>query len=196
MIEGLMTNEELILFNGLRSEHIRTTKVQVEERRPTAREVDFGARSPAIEMTEKERKEDGESPGRWDKLKALEEGIVSRFKIRYERGAPPHDRVFDGIGGTVEEYEKDQRYWQIALKRERPKRFIAAILGGLAFVTPMLIMAIHLSLEKNPITSSVAVIAFALAVAWKSTAQMETLLATTAAYAAVMVVFVGVNGQG
>lgn len=75
------------------------------------------------------------------------------------------------------------------------KRVIAAIFGGLSVIVPMLIMAIHPSQVKTLVTASVAVLVFALALAWKSSAQIETLLATTAAYAAVLVVFVGVNNN-
>ena len=73
-------------------------------------------------------------------------------------------------------------------------RFITAMLGGLALVAPMLIMAIHPNRLKTLITASVAVFLFALGVAWKSSAQRQEVLAVTAAFAAVMVVFVGVSG--
>lgn len=59
----------------------------------------------------------------------------------------------------------------------------------------MLIMAIHPSQLKTLVTASVAVVLFSLVVAWQSSAKMETLLATTAAYAAVLVVFVGTNSS-
>lgn len=75
------------------------------------------------------------------------------------------------------------------------QRFVAAIFGGLSVIAPMLVMAIHPSEVKTLVTASVAVVGFSLALAWKSSAQVETLLATTAAYAAVLVVFVGVNGN-
>lgn len=74
-------------------------------------------------------------------------------------------------------------------------RFVAAVSGGLSLIVPMLIMAINPSQIKTLVTSSVAVLLFSLGLAWKSSAKTETLLATTATYAAVMVVFVGVNSN-
>lgn len=71
-------------------------------------------------------------------------------------------------------------------------RFVTAILGGLALIAPMLIMAIHPIREKTLITASLAVFLFALGLAWKSSAKRQEILAVTAAYAAVMVVFVGI----
>ncbi len=68
-------------------------------------------------------------------------------------------------------------------------------MGGLALVVSMLIMAIHPLREKTLITASLAVFLFALGLAWKSSAQRQEILAVTAAYAAVMVVFVGIRGQ-
>ncbi len=50
-------------------------------------------------------------------------------------------------------------------------RFLTAILGGLALIAPMLIMAIHPIREKTLITASLSVFLFALGLAWKSSAQ-------------------------
>ena len=73
------------------------------------------------------------------------------------------------------------------------RRFLAAIMGGFSVIIPMLIMAIHPSVVKTLVTASVAVLLFALGLAWQSSAQVETVLTATAAYAAVLVVFVGIN---
>ena len=94
-----------------------------------------------------------------------------------------------------ERYKKDRKYHRLRRRNEMPQRLTAAVFGGLSVIVPMLIMAINPSQAKTLVTSSVAVLVFALILAWRSSANMETLLATTAAYAAVMVVFVGVNGQ-
>jgi hypothetical protein len=68
-------------------------------------------------------------------------------------------------------------------------RFAMAITGGLALIGPMLIMAIHPSLKKNLITVSVCVFVFAILMAWKVPVEPSDLLAATAGYAAVLVVF-------
>ena len=96
---------------------------------------------------------------------------------------------------TQDDFARGQRLIWLEYKHGMPKRFVAAIFGGLSVIAPMLVMAIHPSEVKTLVTASVAVVGFSLALAWKSSAQVETLLATTAAYAAVLVVFVGVNGH-
>jgi hypothetical protein len=66
--------------------------------------------------------------------------------------------------------------------------------GGLALIVPMLVMVLHRSLRGSLIVSSVGTVlfAFALALAARSLRGMDV-LAATAAYAAVLVVFVGTS---
>lgn len=92
-------------------------------------------------------------------------------------------------------YGRTRQMDRLARELEMRERFIAAFCGGLSLIGPMFIMAIKPSQIKTLVTSSVAVLIFSLGLAWRSSAKIETLLATTAAYAAVMVVFVGVNGK-
>jgi len=101
----------------------------------------------------------------------------------------------NGLEGPTE-FMHDRKHRLDHLKRQTGfrTRFITAILGGLALVVPMLIMAIHPLRIKTLITASVAVFLFALGLAWKSSAQRQEMLTVTAAYAAVMVMFVGVSG--
>jgi len=70
------------------------------------------------------------------------------------------------------------------------KRFCFAILGGLAIIIPILIIALGDVPTKTMVTISVAIFLFALAVAWASTTSPENLLGATAAYAAVLMVFI------
>ena len=72
-------------------------------------------------------------------------------------------------------------------------RFIFAITGGLSLVIPMLIMRIHENSTKSLITTSVAVILFAAVVSVGFAASNAETLGITAAYAAVLVVFVGTS---
>lgn len=72
-------------------------------------------------------------------------------------------------------------------------RFIWSISGGLLLIVPMLIMALLKNQTASLITTSCAVFIFALAVTGISSASPQELLAATAAYAAVLVVFVGTS---
>ena len=67
-----------------------------------------------------------------------------------------------------------------------------SLLGGLALIAPMLLMVLYKGGENvSLITTSVSTILFAVAMAKFSTQPPWNLVATTAAYAAVLVVFVG-----
>jgi len=67
-----------------------------------------------------------------------------------------------------------------------------SLLGGLALIAPMLFMVLYKGGEHvSLITTSVSTILFAVAMAKFSTQPPWNLVATTAAYAAVLVVFVG-----
>ena len=95
---------------------------------------------------------------------------------------------------TVAVFSRMQHIDRLNRQLNFKTRFATAILGGLALIVPMLIMAIHPIKKKTLITASVAVFLFAVGVAWKSSAKEQEVLAVTAAYAAVMVVFVGISG--
>ena len=74
-------------------------------------------------------------------------------------------------------------------------RILVALSGGLSLVIPMLIMSIEPNLTKSLVTTSAFVIAFGVGMAtFVPQSEYKDLLASTAAYAAVLVVFVGVNG--
>ena len=74
------------------------------------------------------------------------------------------------------------------------ERFAMALFGGIALIAPMLIMTLHPSQKTSLITVSIATILFALTLAvFASGAAGKDVLAATAAYAAVLVVFVGAN---
>lgn len=90
-------------------------------------------------------------------------------------------------------FQRFRRIDRLERKLGLNDRMIAAVLGGLSLIAPMLIMAINPSKVKTLVTSSMAVLLFSVGLAWKSTAKTEALLGTAAAYAAVMVVFVGIS---
>ncbi|KAK0512871.1 hypothetical protein JMJ35_004888 [Cladonia borealis] len=72
-------------------------------------------------------------------------------------------------------------------------RFIVAITGGLSLVVPMLVMRLDEHLKKSLITVSVAVLLFSALTSLMFKASNVETLAATAAYAAVLVVFVGTS---
>lgn len=90
------------------------------------------------------------------------------------------------------------------LKRSKVKaakaltaRIIMAVGGGLALIAPMLIMTLHPTKLTRLLTSSCFIIAVAVALAaFMDTAEPKDIIASTAAYAAVLVIFVGAAGNG
>jgi len=72
-------------------------------------------------------------------------------------------------------------------------RFIIALTGGLSLVVPMLIMRLQQNSNKSLITTSVAVVLFSGVVSIVFRASNAETLSITAAYAAVLVVFVGTS---
>jgi hypothetical protein len=74
-------------------------------------------------------------------------------------------------------------------------RLRMAAIGGAFMVGPMLIMVLHRSLLTSLLTASLCVVAFGLILTIYLEKPFEV-LSGTAAYAAVMVVFVGTSGGG
>jgi NAD/NADP transhydrogenase alpha subunit len=69
-----------------------------------------------------------------------------------------------------------------------------ALFGGVALIAPMLIMALHPGRTVDLVTTSVATVIFVIfIVVWNTDASGMDVLTSTAAYAAVLVVFVGAN---
>ncbi|KAG4442335.1 hypothetical protein IFR05_002186 [Cadophora sp. M221] len=83
----------------------------------------------------------------------------------------------------------------LADKRGTWDEFLSRLyIGGWALTAPKLIMALHQSLLTSLVTTSVFVIAVAVALAWfMKDAQAKDIIGATAAYAAVLVVFVGTD---
>ncbi|KAL9612473.1 MAG: hypothetical protein Q9167_002945 [Letrouitia subvulpina] len=71
-------------------------------------------------------------------------------------------------------------------------RLRMALFGGLSLIAPMLIMRLHPTLLTELLTTSVFILAVGIILAWyMRDAQKRDILAATATYAAVLVVFVG-----
>ena len=70
-----------------------------------------------------------------------------------------------------------------------------ALFGGLALIAPMLIMVLHESILTSLLTTSVFVLVIGATFAlFMNDAQQKDVVGATAAYAAVLVVFVGASG--
>ena len=78
-----------------------------------------------------------------------------------------------------------------AERRARYLNVLSALLGGLALIVPMIIMKLVPTIACVLITTCGFVISFALAIALLSALRPSEILAVTAGYAAVLVVFVG-----
>lgn len=95
---------------------------------------------------------------------------------------------------TAEKALLESRQRKIWVQETR-LRFAMAIAGGLMLIVPVLIMMLVPSRTTSLVTVSIAVLIFSVLVAFTSTAKPQEVLAATAAYAAVLVVFVGTNAS-
>lgn len=72
-------------------------------------------------------------------------------------------------------------------------RFLMAMTGGLALLIPMLVMTYFPGKNVSVVTTSVAMLIFAAAITLGTQLAPDQVLGATAAYAAVLVVFVGTS---
>ncbi|KAI1132724.1 hypothetical protein F5Y10DRAFT_260879 [Nemania abortiva] len=96
-----------------------------------------------------------------------------------------------GLQANIGSFEQRNQINRARTFRESSLRYSVAISGGLALVGPMWLMVLHKDKYTYLITTTVAVLLFASIVPRYSTAGPEVVVATVAAYAAVLVVFVG-----
>jgi VIT1/CCC1 family predicted Fe2+/Mn2+ transporter len=102
------------------------------------------------------------------------------------------DRSYRSVLGNLRFRELDQG--RLAEKVAFGGRITMAMFGGVALIVPMVIMTLNPSNETSLITVAAATILVALLLAVYATDSTgKDVLAATAAYAAVLVVFVG-NG--
>ncbi|KAK1757520.1 hypothetical protein QBC47DRAFT_376246 [Echria macrotheca] len=86
---------------------------------------------------------------------------------------------------------------ELARKHAFVSRFVMALFGGIALIVPTVIMAKTQGINVSLITTSVAVVLFGIALAFGATDSTgKDVLAATAAYTAVLVVFVGTSLSG
>ncbi|KLU90332.1 hypothetical protein MAPG_09295 [Magnaporthiopsis poae ATCC 64411] len=86
---------------------------------------------------------------------------------------------------------------ELARKHAFVSRFAMALFGGVGLIVPTVVMAKVQGIDASLITTSVAVVLFGLALAFGATDSTgKDVLAATAAYTAVLVVFVGTSLGG
>lgn len=97
----------------------------------------------------------------------------------------PNDPVLPGTARNAANEATRKRMFII--------RFLMATVGGLALVVPMLVMAFYPGRNVSVVVTSVAMLLFAAAVTLATQLAPDQVLGATAAYAAVLVVFVGTS---
>lgn len=95
----------------------------------------------------------------------------------------------DKFGGSRRAKNQKERYTGYL------QRTFMAILGGIFLIGPMLVMVLHNTKATSLITTSICAFLFGLVISVSLEKPIEVLSAT-AAYAAVLVVFVGTNTGG
>ncbi|KUJ06296.1 uncharacterized protein LY89DRAFT_692549 [Mollisia scopiformis] len=95
-----------------------------------------------------------------------------RRQREFEEGKPPHE-----ISAVV----------------DRLSRLIVALAGGAFLIVPMLIMAINPTQTKSLVTASVGTLLFSCAISLGLSSSNNETMVSTATYAAVLVVFVGIT---
>lgn len=128
------------------------------------------------------------------KFAVLEYG--QRHKLWGENDLTEHQRkIFDNLlasranhwGLYLDSLDAKEKKWQAFLSR-----LAMALFGGAALIAPMLIMTLHQSKLTSLLTTSLFVVAVAVFSAWwMEDATSKDIVGATAAYAAVLVVFVG-----
>lgn len=76
---------------------------------------------------------------------------------------------------------------------ERIARFIVAMVGALFILVPVIVMSIDQSKTKSLVTTSAAVLLFAVVCSVSLRTENDQTLGATAGYAAVLTVFVGLT---
>jgi hypothetical protein len=127
-----------------------------------------------------------------DSFRDDEKYLISKLEEDIKRLAKltkPRDKyywpLFGGSRNVVNQKEATTQFL---------KRISMAAIGGAFLMGPMLVMVLHKSLLTSLLTSSVCVIVFGVILAFALDDPFDV-LPGTAAYAAVLVVFVGTSGQ-
>ncbi len=114
----------------------------------------------------------------------------------------PACRQLAGVEDWAREYKKrelNEQQKEAAERNEwletRLKRFSLAFFAGISLIGPMLLMTLVSTLRCSLATTSVATLFFALSITYFTKVGERDIVVITAAYAAVLVVFVGASGH-
>ena len=130
-------------------------------------------------------------------IRDAQEDVPGRPKLPLNLLKPLDRKYKCKLPGVPRHHKQREELIQMA-----SERFLWGIGAGIALIAPMLLMVLHNTLLTTLIATSVSVIIFAFVVALISSGLIgmkavdlgpKDVLATTAAYAAVLVVFVGVK---
>jgi VIT1/CCC1 family predicted Fe2+/Mn2+ transporter len=115
----------------------------------------------------------------------------------FVQGLLPNHLTFSQEEKTYrpKEYASGQAPESVSPFVDRLTRFLIAFIGGAFLLVPMLVMAIRPSTTKSLITTCVAVLLFATVVALGFKGKNVETMASTATYAAVLVVFIGTSSS-
>lgn len=127
-------------------------------------------------------------------IEEIEEGFQMRCQTADSESGRVHQEYLPGKQRRftiAEEYERKTaearwREWYALWTR-----FCFSMLGGVGVIAPMLLMVLHQNRTTALATTSCSVFLFALVLAFATKAPPEVAVGAVAAYAAVLVVFVG-----
>jgi hypothetical protein len=91
------------------------------------------------------------------------------------------------------EFEEGKPPYEISIIVDRLSRLIVALVGGAFLIAPMLIMAINPNQTKSLVTASLGTLLFSCAISLGLSSSNNETMVSTATYAAVLVVFVGIT---
>jgi len=115
------------------------------------------------------------------------------FRAKASTAPTPNDSRIISLGKKGKHVSKNE----MVRKQAFFSRFAMALFGGIALIVPTVIMAKVEGINISLITTSVSVFLFGLALAFGATDSTgKDVLAATAAYTAVLVVFVGTSLAG
>ena len=154
----------------------------------------FGAPQELIEKTMKARSHFPRSIFWWDPPQD-----TTRYELQDWIKFTSHSTSVTGgnyILNKSLEYRELDKYGRESRARKHAftARLRMALFGGMALIGPMLLMALVAGKTASLVTASVATVLFALTLAFFASDSLgKDVLAATAAYAAVLVVFVGTS---
>ncbi|PSN58618.1 hypothetical protein BS50DRAFT_595289 [Corynespora cassiicola Philippines] len=123
-----------------------------------------------------------------DSAVMVDAGIITAESMKHRIYLDVPD--YTGYGGFSSRKDLASQYSKGFLSRLK-----MALFGGIALIAPMLIMKLHPTELTGLLTTSLFVLAVGVILAWcMKDADKKDILGATAAYAAVLVVFVGTSG--